>query len=758
MPIKNTNRRKFLKHTAIGSVALAGLSGWAQVMQAATRNSKNNLLPETDTEIIPSVVFADWLIAFDEKTAILTLKNNSLALSGKLTFVSGDETWTISHSRDGVPNRYALVNPQGDVQGYFVFLPNGSCLQLLFYHRTAQAYPGTLSYTGTIAFFADAFPCRTQAAVDERVLALSAGKTNSSLNDSLFSPEKDCLLQLQAANLQIYADGNETYAFSLSGRIEETAEAIFTINPETNYFRRRYVPYYHALDRKRTTKAPTGWMSWNTYFDKAGAVDNLNEAKIGAKYLLPFGCEFWSIESWQGHSDHLPVCDFYNMDLEVNEKQFPKGMKKLADDIRALGFRPGLWMAPFGTGNKDFYNAHKNWFLHDKKGTPIGSWNGIYTLDPTVKEAREHLKNIFRKASREWGYEFFKIDGMSGRNRSYCAHLYERPEIRAQFHNPNCPNPFELCVQAFREGIGDDRVFLACQGHSSGPEPKYADASRLGADIVHPDEPVRWSNILNQGKCFTNQAFTHNIVMVADPDTLLVHGLPIEEARVTATIVALPGQLTFFGDKLAGLSDGQMKILQQTLPVADVRPVSLYPYFSMLPVWNLHINNELLGNYNVIALFNWDDTPKTITTTAKELGVADTMDYTAYEFWTEKALPLAGKSLNLSVEVPAHGVRLVALHPLKAIPQWVGSDRHIAQNAVELIDYKWNTSIRGIEGNIRLAGTFPVTMRIHVPENYSFGKVICEQAKYSVRREEGNLLAITFRSEKSANAPFRIIF
>jgi hypothetical protein len=53
-----------------------------------------------------------------------------------------------------------------------------------------------------------------------------------------------------------------------------------------------------------------------------------------------------------------------------------------------------------------------------------------------------------------------------------------------------------------------------------------------------------------------------------------------------------------------------MKILQQTLPVADVRPVSLYPYFSMLPVWNLQVQNEMWANYNVVALFNWKMRPK----------------------------------------------------------------------------------------------------------------------------------------------------
>jgi alpha-galactosidase len=260
------------------------------------------------------------------------------------------------------------------------------------------------------------------------------------------------------------------------------------------------------------------------------------------------------------------------MNLEVNEKQFPKGMKQLADDIRALGFIPGIWIAPFGTGNVEFYNEHRNWFLHDKEGKPIPSWNGRYTLDPTVPEAREHIKKIHRTAAQEWGYRYFKIDGMSGRSHNYCAHLYERPEIRACFHDPGCPNPFELCVKAIREGIGEDSYLLACQGHSTGPESTYADASRLGADIVHPNKPVVWPNVMNQARCFLNQSFAHNITMICDPDTLLVKDLPVEEARVSATVIALPGQLTFFGDKLAGLDMDKMKYSSRRfLPSGSVR-------------------------------------------------------------------------------------------------------------------------------------------------------------------------------------------
>jgi hypothetical protein len=345
---------------------------------------------------------------------------------------------------------------------------------------------------------------------------------------------------------------------------------------------------------------------------------------------------------------------------------------------------------------------------------------------------------------------------MSGRSHGYCAHLYERPEIRAQFKDPSCPNPFQLCIKAFREGVGDDRIILACQGHTSGPEPLYADASRIGADIVSPNEPVKWEGVYNQGSCFLNQAFTHNIVMFADPDTLLVHDLPLEEARVSATIVALPGQLTFFGDKLAHLSAEKMKILQQTLPPADVRPASLYPYFAMLPVWNLRVHNSLMEDYNIVALFNWEDEDRTISFTTEELGIDPDKGYTIFEFWTQK--DLGSIKRRFSLDVPAHTVRLLAMHREKETPHWISSDRHIAQTAAELKEYKWVGERRTIEGKIRLVGTFPLTMHVRVPKGFAFSTAECEGVKCTTEPGSGEVLAVTFLADKTGDYPFAVTF
>ena len=735
-----TTRRKFIKTVTLGTVAMSA-SG---TMQAFSPVSGERQTPHGSP--VP------WDCSFDEDKSELHVSSPSAVIDASLSFVSDGKAWSLSASRDGVRDRFALVAPDGNVQGYWTVNSDGGRLEILFFHRSAQNYEGVFSLDGKVRFRKGSFACRTQAGSDERVLNLTGGVVDNRHNDSIFSPKDDILLSFCAASLKITDEGDGIFGLRMSGRIHKSSESAFRFTLTPGWFRNRYMPYYKAISAKPEHKVPTGWMSWNTYFDTATAEDNLAEARIGKKYLQPFGCDIWHIESWQGNSDKLPVSSFYNMDLEVNEKQFPKGMKRLADDIRSLGFIPGLWTAPFGTGSEEFYNGHRDWFLHDSEGRPISCWNGKYTLDPTVPEAREHIKKIHRTAAREWGYGYFKVDGMSGRNQGYCAHLYERPEIRACFRDPSCPNPFELCLKAIREGIGEDSYLLACQGHSTGPESEYADASRLGADIVHPNMPVVWPNVKNQARCFLNQAFAHNITMICDPDTLLVKDLSVEEARVSATIIALPGQLTFFGDKLAGLDAGQMKILQQTLPAVRVRPASLYPYFDMLPVWNLGVNNGKMAGYNVVALFNWSDEAAVISVTAEELGIEPApMD--TFEFWTARS----GSSPDgsLADTVPAHGVRVFAMHRKQDHPHWAGSDRHIAMTAAEISGYSWDGKVLSMD--IDLVGGFPLTEHFSIPEGFSLKDVRCSGARCTQVLKDG-WISLVLESKKTVLTHLELIF
>lgn len=320
-----------------------------------------------------ALALGNWNLTFNEADARLELAHaaGSVHISGTLGFSAGEKRWRVVAPRDAIRTRLALLDERGDVQGYLAFVDNGDRLELLVYHRTAQNYSGELQFEGDVAFTPESFACRTDPLKTSRVLQLASGPADSTLNNALFDPQLDRAFLISAPQRRLVTKGPGAYSVSLRTRIEEASEAVWAFTIDRDYYRRRYIPYYRPLDRTRCPSAPTGWMSWNTYFDKATAADNLAEARIGQAQLQPFGMEFWSIESWQDNSDQLPVSAFDNLSLTPSPRKFPEGMKKLADDIRALGFRPGIWTAPFATGSDAFYAAHKAWFLHDEQGKPI---------------------------------------------------------------------------------------------------------------------------------------------------------------------------------------------------------------------------------------------------------------------------------------------------------------------------------------------------------------------------------------------------
>ncbi len=704
------------------------------------------------------LTLGDWEVSFVDSDKILTLEHGKegIQISGSLSFSSGGAVWQVSLPRDAALKRLALIDDKDNVQGYISFQGEGGGLSLLVHHRTAQNYQGALSFDGKADFTLESFACRTQPLENGRVMQMASGPADSTLNDSLFDPERDMALIVRAPSVRFSSLGPGSFALRLSGRIDDAAASLWSFSFERDYYKSRYIPYYKPIDRKRCPAPPSGWMSWNTYFDQATASDNLAEAMIGKEHLAPFGMEFWSIESWQDNSDALPVSRFDNLSLKPSPRKFPDGMKKLADDIRSLGFRPGIWIPPFGTGSEEFYQTHKGWFLHDKNGKPLSTWNGIYTIDPSQDEVIDYLRELFRKASRDWGYEFFKIDGMSGRDHSLCAHFFERPEVKEAFKYP-CPDPFIRCVKAFREGIGEDRVFLACQGHCTGAEVAYADASRTGADIVHPNQPPLWENLLNQARCTLNQIFAHNIVFFADPDTLLVGKfLEIEQARLATTVVALPGQMMFSGDKLAELAPERMRLLQQALPVCDVRPLDLFPVFRMLPVWDVKVKRSF-GAWDIVALFNWSEEENTLGFNFSELGLDNDTEYVLYEFWTNTYQGV--RSERFEMLVPGHGVRLLSLHRALSRPQFLSSDRHILQGAVELTRLSWNAPVKSLTGAVKAVRNHPLTLRFRVPSDFSFDVAASDgDVRCGAVAESEDVVSLTLISPVSKEVSFTLSF
>jgi hypothetical protein len=670
-----------------------------------------------------AIALGEWKITFEERTGLLDCRHRptSARVTGRLSFASprnGD--MPVILNRNTGPGQLAICDARGDVQMYLRLASTGRDLTLALVPRGRTASRGRLTVRGTATLGHHTFACRTGAPRELRVVQMASGPADSALNDSLFDTARDTALRFRAARVELHTgeeseDGKRTFAFVLEGQIEHPAAAEVAISAEQHFYRSRYVPWYRPLDKQRAPSAPTGWMSWNTYFDQAGEAENLVEARLGAKYLKPYGLRVWSIESWQDNSGSQPVSQFHNLTLRPYAEQFPHGMKWLARQIRRLGFVPGIWTVPFGTGDEQFYQRHRKWFLHHPGGRPMSNWCGRYVLDPSQPAVRRHMTESHRTMAA-WGYDFFKIDGIFGGSRHYSAQFYEAPEVRAAFRRP-CEDPLARTVQALRRGLGPDRLLLACAGHYTGPEVAVSDAARIGGDVVSPNQPPDWHSYVAQASMILSCLFVHGLVWYCDPDTLLVGTCsPLEQVRVAASAIALAGQVTFAGDKLAALPPDRMWLLQRCLPVCEVRPLDLYPINQLVPIWDLKISRPF-AQWDVVSVFNFDPQAEaTITVDIAELGLDAGKQYLVYDFWARKLLGRLSRRIPLALE-PASN-RLLAVHEDLGRPQWLSTDRHLTQGAVSLRDLAWDGSRLTLSGRSELVAGEQTRLVFSVPAGF----------------------------------------
>lgn len=714
-----------------------------------------------------------WKIYFDAKNASLNAVHKSgCRIKGRLSIIAqqintGPCEWTLAEAERLEPGEFRTLDTNGECQGYISIRCSGETLQLEFIRRCMRMLgKGTFVFEGVAELGKRTFSCRTQPCGEDRVIQMSSGPADSLLNDSLFDIDKDTALQLKADNIMIQSSEksgkfNEKFSLSLKSALNTPKGCFIAFDLKKDFYRSRYIPYYRAIDKKRNPFPLTGWMSWNSYFDKAGEKENLAEARIAAEKLKPYGLKIWLIESWQENSDVLPPDIFHNLGLKHHPGQFPHGMKWLAKEINKLGFIPGIWVVAFGTGDEKFYREHKSWFLHNPDGTPIGNWAGKFVLDPSQKEVRKFMGASCRKMKEDWGYKFFKIDGLSGGGSDYSAHFLQRADVIRAFRH-RCQRPLYKCLSVFRKSVGSRNILLACCGHYTGPEVAFCEAARIGGDVVSPNQPPQWINYVKTVLSILANAFVHNIIWYNDPDTLMVaESMPVELARIAATLVALPGYVMFSGDKLGELSEDRIRLIQRCLPVCDVRPLDLFPVFiddpaKIKPVWVLKISRPF-GCWDIVSLFNWQDEAKDIGFTMQEIGLDLDKEYLAYDFWNKRFIGTSKE--RFKTNITPHSNMLISLSVSLGRPQLLSTDRHITQVGVSLSALKWNEKNLVLEGKSQLVANDPIKLTFYVPHGFDIVKVTANDVETKLPElKEDRTAILTLKSKSSISVYWHIGF
>ena len=298
-----------------------------------------------------------------------------------------------------------------------------------------------------------------------------------------------------------------------------------------------------------------GWCSWYNLYASITEPLILEHLAAAAqfrdRYRVPF-------EIFQIDDGFTPEMGDW---LEV-KPQFPRGMKPLLADIRAHGFTPGLWIAPFMVGNRSrLYAEHPDWVVMERaSGKPIAPmtfygefrWHKrseeYYVLDITHPAAEAYVREVFRTWARDWGCGYFKTDFM------YFGSEYGPRQVRWHAEGLSRIEIWMRMARLIREEIGA-ALWLGCGG------PIWAgiglhDAVRIGRDIG-----VSWEGHYSAESLLRDQTsrnFGNGIFWQVDPDCILLrerfHHLTAEQVRSLALFAGHAGGVLMTSDRLDEIS------------------------------------------------------------------------------------------------------------------------------------------------------------------------------------------------------------
>jgi alpha-galactosidase len=358
-------------------------------------------------------------------------------------------------------------------------------------------------------------------------------------------------------------------------------------------------------------------------------------------------------ESAQRFASVLPELKFIQIDegytLEGDLLDFnPQfgDMKATVDAIRARGFLPAIWVAPFVAAPRSRTLAqHPDWFVQGPAGKPLvsdrvgfGGWcNGPWcALDGTNPQTQQHLEQVFRIFREKLGITYFKLDA------NYWGAI----------HGGRHFDPKATRVEAYRRGMeavlrgaGPGSVILGCNA-PIWPSLGLVNVMRTSNDIGRS-----WDSFSGTARENLSRGWQNGRLWVSDPDCVCLGGnreIPDNLWMFHATAVHAVGGMVLSGDKIADLGPKQLAMLHKLIP-----PTGRSARFQG---GTLDVGLTDMGDRQYYYAFNWDRAPADRTLHLKRRGRLN-------DFWSGEDLGVqegdyvlkgvAGQSARLIVAVEA---------------------------------------------------------------------------------------------------------
>lgn len=319
-----------------------------------------------------------------------------------------------------------------------------------------------------------------------------------------------------------------------------------------------------GLPAKKRIDRLTGYTSWYNYFQKI-------DENIILRDLKGLSRARESVNIFQIDDGYEPFVGDW---LDYNGKDFPNGMKTIADAVHREGYLAGIWLAPFNVqrGKSRILKEHPDWLIRNPDGKPqLGcvAWGGAYTLDIYNPEVREHLKKVFDTVLNDWGYDMVKLD-----------FLYS--QCRTQRDNKTRGTIMCEAMDFLRECVGD-KLILGC-GVPLGPAFGVVDACRISCDVdlSYGGKFYNSMSINNElpsaQNAINNSMFRRHLngrAFLNDPDVFFLrdHNLTFtwEQKLLLAKINNLFGRVLFVSDDAGEYSEAELEVLKETFRESDAK-------------------------------------------------------------------------------------------------------------------------------------------------------------------------------------------
>lgn len=324
------------------------------------------------------------------------------------------------------------------------------------------------------------------------------------------------------------------------------------------YFAAMNLPAKKRIDRL------TGYTSWYNYFQKI-------DENIILRDLKGLSRARESVNIFQIDDGYEPFVGDW---LDYNGKDFPNGMKTIADAVHREGYLAGIWLAPFNVqrGKSRILKEHPDWLIRNPDGKPqLGcvAWGGAYTLDIYNPEVREHLKKVFDTVLNDWGYDMVKLD-----------FLYS--QCRTPRNNKTRGTIMCEAMDFLRECVGD-KLILGC-GVPLGPAFGVVDACRISCDVdlSYGGKFYNSMSINNElpsaQNAINNSMFRRHLngrAFLNDPDVFFLRDRNLtftwEQKLLLAKINNLFGRVLFVSDDAGEYSEAELEVLKETFRESDAK-------------------------------------------------------------------------------------------------------------------------------------------------------------------------------------------